>query len=37
MQEFAALSDPRRAQSCAYPLQEMLLVALCAISCDADT
>lgn len=36
MQEFEALEDPRRAHRRAYPLQEMLLVALCAISSDAD-
>ena len=36
MQEFEALPDPRRAHRRAYPLQEMLLVALCAISSDAD-
>jgi len=36
MQEFETLPDPRRTPSCAYPLQEMLLVALCAIASDAD-
>ena len=36
MQGFEALPDPRRAHRRAYPLQEMLLVALCAISSDAD-
>ena len=36
MQEFETLTDPRREHRRAYPLQEMLLVALCAISSDAD-
>ena len=36
MQEFEALEDPRRAHGRIFPLQEMLLVALCAITCDAD-
>lgn len=36
LQEFEALDDPRRAHRRVYPLQEMLLVALCAITCDAD-
>jgi hypothetical protein len=36
LQEFEALRDPRREHLRAYPLQEMLLVALCAISSDAD-
>lgn len=36
MQAFETLPDPRRTPSCAYPLQEMLLVALCAITSDAD-
>jgi predicted transposase YbfD/YdcC len=36
MQLFEAMEDPRRAHGRAYPLQEMLLVALCAISSDAD-
>lgn len=33
---FLPLTDPRREHRRAYPLQEMLLVALCAISSDAD-
>jgi len=36
MQDFEELADPRRMHGRVYPLQEMLLVALCAITCDAD-
>ena len=36
LQEFEALEDPRQSARCLYPLQEMLLVALCAVCSDAD-
>jgi predicted transposase YbfD/YdcC len=36
LHNFDDLPDPRVASRCAYPLQEMLLVALCAVTCDAD-
>jgi len=36
LDSFDDLPDPRLASRCAYPLQEMLLVALCAIASDAD-
>ena len=37
MESFEALEDPRRRlASCDYPLQELLLTALCAISSGAD-
>jgi predicted transposase YbfD/YdcC len=36
LHSFDDLSDPRVAARCAYPLQELLLVALCAVTCDAD-
>lgn len=36
MRAFEPLEDPRRLKSCRYPLQELLLVALCAISASAD-
>lgn len=36
LQEFEDLEDPRQSDRCQYPLQEMLLVALCAVSSDAD-
>lgn len=36
LQEFEDLEDPRQPERCQYPLQEMLLVALCAVSSDAD-
>lgn len=36
LQEFEALEDPRQSDRCLYPLQEMLLVALCAVCSDAD-
>lgn len=36
LEHFDDLPDPRVAARCMYPLQEMLLVALCAVSCDAD-
>lgn len=36
MSAFEPLEDPRRLKSCRYPLQELLLAALCAISASAD-
>lgn len=36
LEEFEDLEDPRQSDRCQYPLQEMLLVALCAVSSDAD-
>jgi predicted transposase YbfD/YdcC len=36
MEAFDTLQDPRRLASCRYPLQELLLTALCAISSAAD-
>lgn len=36
MNAFEPLEDPRRRKSCRYPLQELLLAALCAISASAD-
>jgi hypothetical protein len=36
LEYFDDLPDPRVAACCMYPLQEMLLVALCAVTCDAD-
>lgn len=36
MAAFAGLEDPRRVAQCAYPLEEMLLVALCGVICGAD-
>ncbi|MFT7723754.1 MAG: transposase family protein [Roseateles sp.] len=36
MQAFEALEDPRRRASCAYPLDELLLTALCAVTSGAD-
>jgi predicted transposase YbfD/YdcC len=36
MDAFEPLEDPRRLKSCDYPLQELLLTALCAISAAAD-
>ena len=36
MEAFEPLEDSRRKKSCRYPLQELLLTALCAISAAAD-
>ena len=36
MESFACLPEPRRRASCSYPLDELLLTALCAISSGAD-
>ncbi|MFT7721316.1 MAG: transposase family protein [Roseateles sp.] len=36
MQAFEALEDPRRRASCAYPLDELLLTALCVVTRGAD-
>jgi predicted transposase YbfD/YdcC len=36
MDAFESLEDPRRLKSCDYPLEELLLTAVCAISASAD-
>ena len=36
MESFASLPEPRRRASCSYPLDELLLTVLCAISSGAD-
>lgn len=36
LHSFDDLPDPRVSARCAYPLQELLLVALCAVTCGAD-
>lgn len=36
IEAFESLEDPRRQASCAYPLDEMLLTALCAVISGAD-
>ena len=37
LQEYEALEDPRQSDRCLYPLQEMLLVALCAYAATLTT
>jgi hypothetical protein len=36
LHSFDDLPDPRVSARCAYPLQELLLVALCAVTCGTD-